>query len=274
MTAAPASGSFTQVDQAHVAAVGPAAALLFSRICWRAELTGGSWQASRAVLAQETGLSLSVIRGAVNVLREREWLHSEPVSPTDATLVWTPLLPPAESAIPPLRNLPHPPAESAISSTQTVDTTTDPPAAAAAVQEAPGMTVPDSYQDALLPTVAAESAGPPKSAQTLVARWCDGYRESNGHDAPTPLTRRVAGQMKNLARACGESHTDWVAAYAAAYDCGRAGRWDPVGFMSRRQHTARTTNAFVAPELGGPGGRAVTAMQGLLAQTPQLGARS
>jgi hypothetical protein len=135
------------------------------------------------------------------------------------------------------------------------------------------MTVPDSYQDVLIPAVSAETAGPPKTAQTLVARWCDGYRESNGHDAPTPLTRRVAGQMKNLARACGESHTDWVAAYAAAYDCGRAGRWDPVGFMSRRQHPARTTNAFVAPELGGPGARAVTAMQGLLTQTPQIGAR-
>lgn len=92
MTATPESGRFAKVDAVHVAEVGPAAAILYARILWRANLQGGSWPATRGELSAETGLSPDMIRGAVNTLRDKEWLTSERASSTDATLVWTPVL--------------------------------------------------------------------------------------------------------------------------------------------------------------------------------------
>lgn len=122
MTALPGSGSFAMVDPTHVAAMGPAAAILYARILWRSEASG-EWPASRRMLQQETGLSAPMLRTAVQVLRDHEWVTTRRMSPEDATLVWTPVYAGqadiAESATPPLRNPPHPPAESAISSLET-----------------------------------------------------------------------------------------------------------------------------------------------------------
>lgn len=89
MTALPRSGSFAMVDPEHVAAVGPAAAILYARIFWRSQ--EGPWRASRAVMAQETGLSPEMIRTALRVLRDREWITGRRASAWDATVVWSPV---------------------------------------------------------------------------------------------------------------------------------------------------------------------------------------
>lgn len=132
MTALPPSGCFSMVDAAHVAEVGPAAALLFARIVWRSQ-HDGSWRASRTLLAQETGLSPAMIKTAVQVLRDRGWVTTERTSIVDATLIWTPVCPSqgqvAESATPPMAESamtqggidPATRAESAFSSSQTED---------------------------------------------------------------------------------------------------------------------------------------------------------
>lgn len=90
MTALPSSGSFAMVDPSHVAEVGPAAAILYARVLWRTQ-AGGGWRASRATLSQETGLSDDMIRGALRVLREQQWLTGERASTQDATMVWRPV---------------------------------------------------------------------------------------------------------------------------------------------------------------------------------------
>ena len=123
------------------------------------------------------------------------------------------------------------------------------------------------------------NTGPPKTAQTLVARWCDGFRASNaGADAPGPIMKRVAGQAKTLAKNC-ETDADWSAAWRAAYAAGEHGRPDPVPFMvaarSQYQSNARR-NVFAEPALGGPGAEVMGRFQSMLAgdQTRALGASS
>jgi hypothetical protein len=78
------------VDPTHVAALGPAAAILFARITWRSRETG-SWRTTRKQMAEETGLTPDMIRAAVKVLRDREWASAERTSDEDPTLVWTPI---------------------------------------------------------------------------------------------------------------------------------------------------------------------------------------
>lgn len=129
MTALPPSGTFTMVDPAHVAAVGPAAAILYARIVWRSQ-GSGSWRATRRQLRDETGLSEATLRTAAEVLRDREWVATRRTSPEDATLIWAPCTasdlhmddsapPLAESAPPLASSTPTPPAESAMSSYET-----------------------------------------------------------------------------------------------------------------------------------------------------------
>lgn len=122
MTALPSSGSFAMVDPTHVAEVGPAAAILFARIAWRSRETG-EWTATRAQLGAETGLSPAMIRTAVEVLRDREWVTTRRVSTLDSTLTWIPIhAGHAERLISPSRdgeNSTTPPAESAIPSIET-----------------------------------------------------------------------------------------------------------------------------------------------------------
>lgn len=122
MTALPASGSFAMVDPSHVAAVGPAAAILFARITWRAQETG-EWRATRRVLMQETGLTEPMLRTAMAVLREREWVEAKRTSMEDATLIWKPVHAGqgqvTESVTPPSGIRDTPLTESAISSFET-----------------------------------------------------------------------------------------------------------------------------------------------------------
>lgn len=109
-----------------------------------------------------------------------------------------------------------------------------------------------------LPAPAA-SAGPPKTAQTLVARWCDGYRDRNaGEDAPKPFMRRVAGQARTLAKDCGDDHDSWVAAYNAAYTAGGAGHADMTRYLVKTTRPAARTNALL--DLRGAGAEAMHRM--------------
>lgn len=125
MTALPPSGAFTMVDQTYVAALGPAAAVLFSRIMWRAGDTG-EWRATRSEMAAETGLTPAMIRSALDLLREREWITSRRTSTMDATMIWAPVCAGqpeiAESASRDGGSSTTPLAESAISSFETTDT--------------------------------------------------------------------------------------------------------------------------------------------------------
>lgn len=232
------------VDPVHVTEVGPAAALLFARICWRAD-RDGFWKASRAVLVAETGLSPDSVRGALRVLRDRGWVKGERASRDDATMVWSPVFAgqthvgnsPIGSG-----EFPHVPDRGnfPMSSLETVETT-DTPAEADEPEESM-QTFDDS--DGALPLLIAvpdlpsdegekREAGPAKTAQTLVARWVDGYRETNGGaDPPTPLMKRVAGQQKRLAASC-QSHEDWVAAWNACHAAGRESRADAVPLLGR-----------------------------------------
>jgi hypothetical protein len=129
VTALPSSGTFAMVDPSHVAAVGPAAAILFARIAWRAK-DAGEWRATRGELAGETGLTAAMIRTAVDVLREHGWVATRRTSTLDSTLIWEPvfagqaqrLIPlsrDGEISIPPL-------AESAIPSIETGKTISTP----------------------------------------------------------------------------------------------------------------------------------------------------
>lgn len=110
------------VDPSHVAAVGPAAAILFARIVYRAG-DAGEWRATREHLAAETGLTAAMIRTAVDVLRRREWVATRRTSTLDSTLIWSPIFAgQAERSDPPSRdseNRTPPPAISAIPSIET-----------------------------------------------------------------------------------------------------------------------------------------------------------
>lgn len=163
MTAAPVSASFTMVCPGHVADVGPAAAILFARICWRADR--GGWRASRAVLAEETGLTLDMIRTACRVLRDRGWVRAERSSADDATLVWTPVLagqpdmgnsPTSDVGESPRPDgeSPHLPdvGESPISSLETVET-----------RETPPTTPPDDAEEQQALPLLSVVASPPAS---------------------------------------------------------------------------------------------------------------
>lgn len=234
-------------------------------------------------ISDGTGVTVTTVKRTTTRLRQQGLLSATRASSWDAALVWHvawdhPVIAgqPESATVTPSRVSPRSHREhhsGPVLYSEQEEQLQEPPAADAPGEEQPAMPVPDSEQVSLFPAaVDTEPQGPPKTAQTLVARWCDGYRASNTHDAPGPLVRRVAGQMKALAKACGDSHDDWVSAWSAAYDCGAAGRWDPVGFMSRRQHPGgRTTNAFVSPALGGPGAAAVSAVQAMLAGPRELG---
>lgn len=110
------------VDPTHVAAVGPAAAILYARILWRSQ-EDGEWVATRATLAAETGLTPHMIRTAVQVLRDHEWVQTRRVSADDATLVWRPIHAGQADMVdstPPPGEIHHtPPVDSTISSYET-----------------------------------------------------------------------------------------------------------------------------------------------------------
>jgi hypothetical protein len=117
-------------------------------------------------------------------------------------------------------------------------------------------------------------SGPPKTAQTLVARWVDGYRSVNaGTDPHRAVLPRVAGHARTVAKACGEDHDAWVDAWNAVYDAGVAGSHDLVRYLvpqqQRRQSTARR-NVFADRALGGPDSDTMGRFQTMLAgDTPR-----
>lgn len=272
---------FVALHPEVVQALGSTAANVLSYIAYVESDTGAELKVSQ--ISEGTGVSVSTVKRVTSRLREQGLLTAERADPWHSELTWHvawdhPVIAGHNGSVNvELSGVPE------CSPRETQDGTPllseqeehqEPPDAAAPAPppEEPQMHVPASYQEPLLPAVdlavVPVDSGPPKNAGTLVARWCDGYRATNGHDAPGPLMKRVAGHMKQLAKACGESHEDWVAAYGAAYDAGKDGRWDPVGYMSRRQRRERTTNVFARPELGGPGPDAVAAMNSLLTITP------
>jgi hypothetical protein len=254
-------GEWFRVPRELVERVGHDAALLFGRIAWRSEATG-TWRATRGELAAETLLSPHRVRVALDRLRAEGWLLSERTSTLDATQVWRPiwLIGAGQSesvgaTTPRLRVVHGPLVESTLSSLHDSETTTTPPSPppTEALFEAPAAPVEPPHSRAENVQPGAEQ-GPPKTAQTLVARWCDGFRAShNGHDAPKAFMGRVAGQARNLAKACGEDHGEWVGAYNASYAAGQASAWDLTRYLVpvARSTTARR-NVFADQAMGGP----------------------
>lgn len=228
MTALPSSGTFTQVDPTHVAALGPAAAILFARIAWRAEATG-EWRATRRMLQQETGLTEPMIRTAITVLREAEWIETRRTSPEDATLIWTPIhaghADIAESARG-VRIPPPPPAESAISSLETVDTSPPTPSGEDGLFSPPALrAVPDAPE-------------PPAKTPRRAHRLPADYRPKQAHwDLAASLgvdLRHEGPQFRDHHTAKGSTMKDWDAALrtwirnAAKFAAERGGPPPPV----------------------------------------------
>lgn len=84
-------GDFILLRMALVDALGGdfESALVFQRICWRAE-RDGHWSATRQQIQDETRLSKWKVDKALRVLRERDWLLGEAEGGYDRTVRWTP----------------------------------------------------------------------------------------------------------------------------------------------------------------------------------------
>ena len=157
------------------------------------------------------------------------------------------------------------------SSIETVETVT-PPSPPATEQAALPLlvVVPDPPDE---PAAELVDSGPPKTAQTLVARWVDGYRAVNaGADPHKAVVPRVAGQARNLAKACGDDHDAWVDAWHATYNAGVAGSHDLLRYLvpqqQRRASTARR-NVWAEASMGGPGPEAMAKFQSMMASDEQ-----
>jgi hypothetical protein len=227
---------FSLVDE-----VGFDAAVLIERIRWRCARRPAGWVATYAELGEETRLSHRRVKAAVNVLRERGWLRSENAGIGARTLRWTVVL---EQAEPDVTKRPERPVRKATKGPERPDQEAGAARSSSyrdnsgiqlhtahAVEEEP--VIDDQPLEGVLFAVPASvPTGPPQTAQTLVARWVDGYRTSNaGQDPPGPLMKRVAGQAKNLAKVC-ENDADWGAAWRASYSAGQSGHADAVPFMA------------------------------------------
>lgn len=260
MTATPASGTYAMVDPAHVAEVGPAAAILFARILWRSQREG-SWRATRSQLSQETGLSAAMLRTAVEVLRTREWVTTARTSAEDATLVWTPICagqpdmvdstpPPAESAPPPLRDSPHPPAESAISSLETDRDLTTPPNTPHEPDLFTGPTAPAPPALSVVPDLDAEFVRfwvlyPRKVAKPVALK---SYKRARLDTPVEDIAHGLRAQLPELLareRAHVPHPSTWL----------NQRRWEDApedaSTSSAPRHTGRR-NVFADPAMGGP----------------------
>lgn len=257
---------FVVLRMSLVDAVGFDAAVLLERVRWKCERRPDGWVATFAELTAETRLSERRLKGAVTVLRELGWLVSENAGQGTRTLRWKVVLDPNGRSVPmpkrTLRTRQKDVASVCTSYREDVDNNNPPDA------HAPGA-FSDSDQPLLAVVADAEpppqpdDTGPPKTAQTLVARWVDGHRSTGQADPPGPFLKRVAGQCGNLARSC-KTPADWVAAWHAAYAAGAAGRVDPVPMMvAQQQRTAARggmgTNVFLdllnsstGPAIGAP----------------------
>lgn len=288
MTGAPrdkyASRDFIVLHLALVDEVGLEAALLFQRIAWRCEGEGGSWEATLDDLQEETRLSRHKVHRAVAVLRDAGWIDSDRADRFRPVLTWRIRWDDGasdevenhassqvaavnqDSGITWSGNPEHPEnPKIGITTTPKDGSKKTPPAAREGEPAEALFAVPD-------PPPEEPPAGPPKTAQTLVARWCDGYRATHaGDDAPKAYMGRVAGQARNLAKACGDDHEEWVGAYHAAYGAGQAAAWDITRYLvpqQQRQSAARR-NVFADPSLGGPGAETMATFSSYLTGGPR-----
>lgn len=258
MTGAPSSSSFVMVDPLHVSEVGPAAAVLFGRITWRSQATG-SWRAPKAVLAAETGLTPAMIRTASQVLRDLGWVTAVRASDDDATLVWAPVCAgqpdSAESAPPPCDIRTTPPAESALSSIETVDRPSPPTVPPVVVPSA------DADDQGTLPLLTLVSDAPDYEAE--FARFWDLWPSGRKVGKPKALqaytrARRRGATIEAIAAGLHAHLPAWTARVAAG-EAGfiphpttwlnRDGWDDPPPAPARGR---RMSNAFADPSLGGP----------------------
>lgn len=249
---------FVAVVPHQVAALGIPAATVLAHLTYLTRRRPGGVVATAQDFADGTGLTLRTVQRAVARLVDQGVIIGERAAPWNPTRRWQIV------ADHPVCAGQHVTATSATTLTAT-SATTSVPLEGEEVDTAPlapteqGMLpfvalLPDPPEDP--PAEAVEQAGPPKTAQTLVARWVDGYRTVNaGADPHKAVLPRVAGQARNLAKACGEDHDAWVDAYHATYNAGVAGSHDLVRYLvpqqQRRQSTARR-NVWAEPSMGGP----------------------
>jgi hypothetical protein len=222
----------------------------FQRIAWRTE-RDGYWTATMQEIADEIGVSVRTAHRITQRLRDLGWITGERENRWDPTLTWRVIWAPTPGA----REAAPQDAKSAVTSLETVETTTRPHDAAASVPAGPppvagsGGNLPRStnrstkppregpmssarIEDAAadeplagMPAPAAKEVEP--SAGALVAAWCGGWTETRGEQPHPSLVRRVAGICRNVAKDCGDVD-DWRAAWRAARSAGRDGRWDIV----------------------------------------------
>lgn len=77
-----------------------------------------------------------------------------------------------------------------------------------------------------------EQRTPEPNAGELVAAWCSGWSDAHGGAQPHgSVVRRVAGVCKNVAKDCADIE-EWRAAWRAAAEAGRAGRYDVVAHLA------------------------------------------
>lgn len=206
---------------------------LFLALASHASKEGTAWP-SQATLAAETGMGEGTVKRHLNALRDVGLIRWELRATANGRQrffrVWRPGDPePAIGVGTPAQGgqAISDPTGRATTATEQEPREQEPleqyPAAAAS--EAP----------ALFLVEAPERSTPPQTAQTLVARWVDGFRVSNdGQDPPGPLMKRVAGQMGRMAKGC-SNDSDWGKAWQAAFAAGEAGAADAVPFLARQR---------------------------------------
>lgn len=272
MTGAPreayAPRDFIVLSLAAVDQVGLEPALLFQRIAWRCERTG-SWVATIPELMAETRLTKHKVHRALDVLRAEGWVEGVRGDRFRPTLTWTvtwedgsveqrpEVLAEAVGAGQPVNQESRftSTGESASPVSQEIGFSTVLQDVGEQLHTADAVAAPTAEGLFAVPDPEPEEpAGPPKTAQTLVARWCDGYRDANGGaDAPKAFMGRVAGQARALAKACGLDHEEWVLAWNASYSAGQAGHADMTRHLVRTSRVATgRRNVFADPALGGP----------------------
>lgn len=278
--------TFTMVDPAAVQEVGPAAAILHARIMWRAE-RDGRWRATRQLLADETGLSLSMLRTAVQVLREAGWITTERTSPDDPTLMWAPTCMVAESAPPladlappPLSDPQSPPARSAITSIETVETTTETPPVVPPVDVSePALFSPSSVVEKRNPAALAVVPDPDDVDAEFAEFW-ERYPRKVGKAKAllafrkarrtTPLPVIAHGLVSQLPYLTSREKS--YVPHATTWLNGQ--RWaDRPEDLAAAAPSGRR-NVFNDPALGGMGSGAVDVVSAFLGQPRALGARS
>lgn len=251
---------FVAVVPEQVQALGRPAATVLAHLTYLTRRRPDGVVATVQDLADSTCLSVRTTHRAIAVLRDAGLVTSERADAWNPTQRWV-----VRDCLPGQ----HVTANVAATQTASVAVTSTPTEGVEELQAPPAPTeqgtlpflvvVPDppAASDEVEKDATAQVSGPPKTAQTLVARWVDGYRSVNaGRDPHRAVMGRVAGQCRNLAKACGDDHDSWVDAWHAAFHAGVAGTHDLVRHLvpqqQRRQDGRAGRNAFASPAFGGP----------------------